>query len=533
VTEPDTRPSETEAVRSRLPLVASVSASALLLLLPWLGGPALFDRDETYYAEAAREMREAGNWFIPRLNGQAFHQKPFLPLAFICASYSVFGVNETAARMPSALFAFGTMMLTAAAARHLFGRATALRSSWILGSSLLFLLVSRSAMTDSAFLFFFTASLVAFIGTHSGVEPSRGSLLAMYGAMGLATLCKGPVGLLLPLVILLVTAWSRGGWALVRQLRPIAGTGLVCGMAVGAVLLQPAPERGGYIRDFLWRENIGRFLSPMEAHRAPFWIYLPVLLLAFLPWSPFVPGAWRAVRDRNARWLLGAWVAVPFLFFSAAATKLPHYLLPVFPALAILVGVGWERETNPRSHVLPLAVAFVASSAFPVALCLARARWPDLLPISLVWTAAAPPAGALVALFVANRPELRFALLAASMLIFIWMACGWSLPEMREVRVIRPVGLLLRSADPTPVFAYRFLEPGLLFYSQRTIERLETREEVSERARRGPFVIVVREDEAPAVRAAAGIPMKTLGGGRGFCEDSGPLRLLVLARGPS
>jgi 4-amino-4-deoxy-L-arabinose transferase-like glycosyltransferase len=153
VTEPETHSSETGAVRSRLPLAASVSAAALLLLLPWLGGPALFDRDETYYAESAREMLEAGNWFVPRLNGQAFHQKPSLPLAFICASYSVFGVNEAAARMPSVFFGLGTMLLTAAAARLLVGHTAALRSALVLGSSLLFSLVSRSSMTDSAFLF--------------------------------------------------------------------------------------------------------------------------------------------------------------------------------------------------------------------------------------------------------------------------------------------------------------------------------------------------------------------------------------------
>jgi 4-amino-4-deoxy-L-arabinose transferase-like glycosyltransferase len=508
----------------------SVPAAALLFLLPWLGRPALFDRDETYYAEAAREMRLERNWLVPRLNGREFRQKPFLPLALICASYSVFGVNETGARMPSALLGLGTILLTAAAARLLFGEAAALRSAWILGSSLLFLLVCRSSMTDSAFLFFFTWSLFAFVRSRGTAEPRTRDLLPMYVAMGLAALCKGPVGFLLPMTIIALVAWSGGGWASVRRLRPAAGSVVILSVAAVALLSFPGPDRSAYLRDFLLRENVGRFLSPMEGHRGPFWIYAPVLLIAFLPWSPFLPAAWKAVRDRKTRWILGAWVGVPFLFFSAAATKLPHYLLPVFPALAILVAAGWEGQTGRWSRTFPLVVVCALTSVLPLALFLARARWPDLLPVSLVWTAAALPAGALTALLVAKRPTLLLATLAASVLLFIWLACGWSLPALQDVRVIRPIGIQLRGMERSALFTYRFLEPGLLFYGQRTIEKLETLGQVAGEAKRESFVIVVREAEVAEVRAAAGVPLKILVRRQGFCEDSGPLGLVVLAR---
>ena len=88
--------------RHRLPDLAAIALFAAVLLIPWIGSSALFDRDETYYAEAAREMQEAGTWFFPRLNGREFDQKPFLPMAFIRLGYVVFGVNERGARMPSA-----------------------------------------------------------------------------------------------------------------------------------------------------------------------------------------------------------------------------------------------------------------------------------------------------------------------------------------------------------------------------------------------------------------------------------------------
>ena len=530
MTELETRVPRSQALRPRLPLVGSVSAAALLLLLPWLGRPALFDRDETSYAEAAREMREAGNWFVPRLNGQAFHQKPFLPLAFICASYSVFGVNETGARMPSVLFGLGTMLLTAAAARLLVGQAAALRSALVLGSSLLFSLVSRSSMTDSAFLFFFTLSIVAFLRTRGRGRAGSREFLWMYAAMGLATLCKGPVGFLLPIGIVALIAWSEGGWASLRRLRPILGAAVIVGIGAAAVAALPRPERAAFLRDLLLRESIGRYLSPREGHRAPFWIYVPVLAIAFLPWSPFLPAAWKTIRDRRSRWALGAWIGLPLLFFSAAATKLPHYVLPTFPALAILVGAGWEAEGARKSRLLPLLGAFVLSSALPLTLFLTRERWPDLLPVSIVWTAAILPAGVLTALLIFRRPTFQFATLVTSALLLLWMACGWSLPALREIRLIRPIGVRLRALEDTSVFAYRFLEPGLLFYSQRTIQRLETLEEVAARAREGHFVIVVRESEASQVREAARVPLKTLATRRGFCEDSGPVELVVLAR---
>ena len=530
MTEPESHVPESNAVGSRLPLAASVAGAALLLLLPWLGRPALFDRDETYYAEAAREMREAGNWLVPRLNGQEFHQKPFLPLAFICASYSVFGVNETGARMPSVLFGLGTMMLTAAAARLLFGEAVALRSALVLGSSLLFSLVSRSSMTDSAFLFFFTSSLFAFLRTRGTAGAGRRGFLWMYAAMGLATLCKGPIGFLLPIGIVALIAWSEGGWASLRRLQPIMGAAVIVAIGAAAVLALPRSERGAFLRAFLLRENVGRYLAPMEGHGAPFWIYLPVLAVAFLPWSPFLPAAWKTIRDRRSRWALGAWIGVPLLFFSAATTKLPHYVLPTFPALAILVGAGWEGQGTRKSRLLPLAGVFVFSSALPLALFLARDRWPDLLPVSLVWTAAILPAGAVAALIASRRSTLQFGALALSVLLLLWVACGWSLPALQEVRVIRPIGVRLRAVGDVSVFSYRFLEPGLLFYARRTITRLETLEQVAARAGQEHFVIVVREPEVSQIRAAARVPLKTLAARRGFCEDSGPMELAVLAR---
>lgn len=478
-------------------------------------------------------MRAAGTWVTPRLNGREFHQKPFLPMAFIRAGYALLGVNEWGARIPSALLGLGTVLLTAAIAQRLFGEAAGIRAGLVLGSSLLFLLISRSSMTDSAFLFFFTLALTAFLLGGSDRVPKIPGLLVMYAAAGLATLCKGPIGFLLPLAIVAIVSWSRSGLASLRRLQPLKGAAVLGLIVVPWYLFSESVRRGHLVGDFWLRENVGRFLSPMERHGGPFWIYLPVLVVAFLPWSPFVPGAWVAVPDRLSRWILGAWIAVPFVFFSAAATKLPHYLLPVFPPLAILVGVGWEKWAISKAwrRLAPLAVLVVLSGSFALAFGIAHRFWPALLPSSLLVTAAVLPAGAALALAVNRRPGAVFGALVGSMTLFAWLACGWSLPGLENVRIIRPVGILLRELKDVPVYSYRFLEPGLLFYSRRTIERLDRPEEITAVAAQPRFAIVAREQEVPGLRRAAGVPLAVVGVRRGFCEDSGPLSLVVLARG--
>jgi hypothetical protein len=142
------------------------------------------------------------------------------------------------------------------------------------------------------------------------------------------------------------------------------------------------------------------------------------------------------------------------------------------------------------------------------------------------------PAGAAAALLAGRRERLSFGSLLASMALFIWLLCGWALPGLERVRVVRAVGLRLRDAGTLPTYSYGFLEPGLLFYGRRTIEPLDRLEDVSRAiAALRPLLLVVREEEIPGLTRAGGATFEVLGIERGVCEDRGPVNLAVLRYG--
>ncbi|MEP6471607.1 MAG: glycosyltransferase family 39 protein [Acidobacteriota bacterium] len=505
-----------------------------LLFLPWIGKGALFDRDETSYAEIVREMRESHDWLLPRLNGKDFFEKPVLPFWFIGVGYASFGVNEVGARIVSALFGIGTALLTASTGRRLFGRAAGMRAGIVVSSSLLFLLVSRSALTDPSFLFFFTAAIALFVRVWQSQSSRAGPWIAMYAAIGLATLCKGPVGLVLPLTVVGSFILREGGLRSLRRLRPVLG------LAVFAVVVLPwyayaAWRTGGSsLREFILRDNVGRYLEPMQHHAGPVWIYVPALLVAFLPWSVFLPGALRAPEHGEAYRLTVLWAAIPLVFFSLGATKLPHYLLPIFPALSILVGAAWDRRPSPESAprlTPPLLLLVLLTSLFPAGFLLMSIRWPELASPTLLASAAVLPAGAIVALAFRRSRTAVFRVLVATMVLFVWLLAGVAMPRLDEERVVKPIGLLLRETEGLPTYSYGFLEPGLAFYGARTIARIDTLREVALIAKTLPaFALIAKEGDLDALLREINRPSVSVDLRRGFCEDSGRLGLVLLRR---
>ena len=318
-----------------------------VLILESLGNNTLplIDRDEPRFAEASREMRQSGDFIIPRVNGAYRFDKP--PLIYWCqvASSMVFGENDFAVRFPSALFAAATAVLTAAWATRLYGASVGFWAGLIFGTCLQLFIHGRAAVADMPMIFFFTGA------TWAAWERSQGqrSLLlwvCFYFALAAGFLAKGPVAFLPIVALLLFHLWTR---APIRS-RPRSAIygGLLVLIIIGiwgipALIL----THGEFFQVGIGKHVVMRSVAPLQSHGASglsgYFLLLPfyfiTLLFSFFPWSLFLPNTVQRLRvglDAFERYALCG-IGVVFVVFSLLQTKLPHYTLPAFPLIAILV----------------------------------------------------------------------------------------------------------------------------------------------------------------------------------------------------
>ncbi len=341
-------------------LLALLALSGLLFFLG-LGDMGLTDRDEGRNAEAGREMFDSGDHLTPTFNGELRVAKPVFLYWLMDWSYRLFGVNEFAARFPSALFGVGLILMHYFFLLHQRDQTVALFGSLMLLLNLEILGLGRMALTDSVLIFFTTASLYGFwLGLH-GRGGVRRWIWAFYIGMALATLTKGPVGFALPLIVAaLYLTWTRRWLDYWQKGVPLAGMLLFILLAApwyAAMFL----VHGEAYASGAKANTIGRFLSPMEGHHGTIFFYLPVLLLGFFPWSALLPvPLYRTLKDwyliRRGRTqpdptpgtseldlFAALWVVGVFVFFTASSTRLPHYIGPLFPAAALLTASYWSR----------------------------------------------------------------------------------------------------------------------------------------------------------------------------------------------
>jgi 4-amino-4-deoxy-L-arabinose transferase-like glycosyltransferase len=335
----------------------------IVLLLPflqYLGALPLIDPDEGRYAEIAREMLERGDLITPTLNYVVYFEKPPLLYWANAASIKLFGLNEFAARFPSALCGVMTALVTYLVARILYDRRTALLAAAILATSTGFVLQSRIILTDMMLTFCLTAALGSFLVASQRHEKPRDSSLPwylFYLFCALAVLTKGLIGIVFPAGIILVFLLLTRRWELLGRMR--LGTGLLVFLAVAAPwFVLVSLKNPGFARFFFIHEHFERFTSTVHGRGKPFWFFAPVLAVTMLPWSFYIPTAlakaWREQgreAGRTGLYLL-IWIAFIFLFFSKSGSKLIPYVLPIFPPLAILISHRIKGELERRGQGL-------------------------------------------------------------------------------------------------------------------------------------------------------------------------------------
>lgn len=519
------------------------------VMLTALGVPRLWDRDEPRNAGCAREMLERTDWIVPTFNGELRAHKPVLLYWCIMAAYSLGGVNEFTARLPSALCAIGSALATYGIGRRLFHPTVGLWSGIILSTSLMFGVAGRAATPDSLLIFCVTLAMLAYVlfaftGKDGGYFPQplwQGALI--YGAMGLAVLAKGPVGLVLPTAII-------GMFLLIQRLperepsKHLSGRLLAIFrpfhipnflttcismrplLAIGMVLLVAAPwyiavgvkTDGAFLREFFLTHNLDRATSSMEGHRGGPWYYPLAMLLGFFPWSILaIPLAlettYRLRRNdpHHAGYLFAAcWIGVWVGVFTLANTKLPSYVTPCYPALALLAGcfVHHLQQGSLLVHRYWLPASFATLGAagvgFMIGIPLATKEflpgeaWLGLLGIIPITAAAS---AAVAWHFKQTSWPVPLVASAGGLVVVGILALG----AIRADQHRHDQKMVVEWANPAtqngPVVSYGVLEPSWVFYTHRIIPQLLGRpSELARQLREHPQTcLITREQLVPAL----------------------------------
>lgn len=330
------------------PLLKLWLAAVAIAIAVHLGGPPLLDADEGRNGEVGREMAETNDYVMPRLDGLPYLDKPVVYFAAEAALMEVLGPTELAARLPAYLFTLATAAVLFRFARGI--GADPYVAAIVFLATPLTVAFARTVIFDSALMFFVVVALTAL---HRAIEErnARWSLLA-WAAMGFAMITKGPVTFVLVLFVVVPYAWRRSA---VRVVFPLPGMVLFAAVIAPWVwgVTQVVPE---FLRYIVVTETAERMATKALQRTGPPWYFVPYLIGGALPWSIVALFSWRALKKRDdAMFFVLLWLVVPFVFFSISQSKRPQYILPLMPAVALLVARIWtEARTRGAAVVVAL-----------------------------------------------------------------------------------------------------------------------------------------------------------------------------------
>jgi len=577
------------------------------IFLTNLGGAALWDLDEALYASCARDMMERGDWVVPVLAPPYDSDKPPLMFWMMMAGFATLGTTELAARIGAALCGIATVALVYYLGRRLFSRDAGFWAAMATASSIIFTVSARAATVDAALTLLSTLAIGLFALRTLAPRSSEPRPLADYftwiaiwTAMGIAVLAKGPVGLLLPaaaiglylMIInhqtsaatstatthkaavndsgtvrtlgLRITAHLR---ALARfaspanflrslwQMRPMTGVLVVLVVAGPWFVLVGWRTDGEWLREFFMKANVNAFAGgARQGHDGPIWYYLPAVLIGFFPWSvflgPTLAEAGRRIRcgrpTARACTLMLCWIGVWLVFWSLSSTKLPHYVLPAFPALALLTGMfldGWIRRgiargrgatrSSPRaawwvhsSGATMVVVGLGALIALPI---VAGIFVPGEWLLALVGPIVIAGGALYWRLAAGNRRRAAlqvFTITAVAMLTFAFAFGAARVSRYRNATWLAAT-IQAHGDDYRHVIAYRFYRQSFGYYLGGSPQRCDQPDEVARFLGRRPGGYVVALDEdAEHLRQALGDRLIEVASQPRFLDEG---QLVVLA----
>jgi 4-amino-4-deoxy-L-arabinose transferase-like glycosyltransferase len=473
---------------------ALIAAMCLILYLAGNGRVSLWDRDEAWYSQTAREMVQRGDYVVPTFNGEPRYRKPVLIYWLMTAAYSVFGDNEAGARFASGVAGAITCMLTYRLGARMAGRSVGLAAAAMLAVAPFMVVESKLATTDSVLTAMIVGALSCIWELYVSGFSWRWSL-GFWSLIGGTILTKGPFGLLFIITALVAWMLLSRQWSVVRRLNWGAGLVLVLAMCLPWCVAIYRATDGEFYRVAIGEQALGHSMSAMNEHRGFPGFYLVLALGGLLPWTLGITGVFAGFRqwsrELGPRSFLLGWIAGPMVMVEIMRTKLPQYYLPAFPAWALLIAhaiVAFQRSQNlvlspgGRRRVIVWAALGVGSASLVGALAVSRLPADLLAPFLAVTTILGAGSAVTTVAFWRARDRLGWSAAVGTWWAMQLVLGAWLLPSAEQCRIARRAGEALRgqaaSGDSVVLFGYR--EPSLVFYVGRPLPSFGSPKELAE-----------------------------------------------------
>ena len=479
-------------------IVIALAAVCYLMFFHQLGGIGFLGPDEPRYAAVARGMYETGDYITPRLHGEVWFEKPALMYWFAALGFALFGVGETGARFPSAIGATLSVFLIYWCGRRLFTRGIGFGAALILASSAGFFGLARAASMDMPLTAALTGALVFFLfGMDAEEGARRWYFYGFYAALGVGVMAKGPVAVLLPVLALAFFLLWRGGYGEWRRWHP---EGILVTLLVAAPWYIAVTWVNGweFIDVFIINQNLQRFASEMHGHQEPFYFFIPVLLLMMFPWTFLLIPALRRRFSRSEQLIL-VWALAPFVFFSLSGSKLPAYILPMAPPIALLCA---REIVSEKTRAFQVAV--LCQAVLSIAIGITAGFFGDAINVNLemygffLAGASFLAAAALVALAIWMPAPALGAFNATMMAIVVLVITSAIFPSGPTVETMEPWAEELERfvSDGQPVILYkpdRWMDYGLRYYRDNNAVTVLSGEELARLAGSGTRLLCIAE----------------------------------------
>ncbi|MCC7213108.1 MAG: glycosyltransferase family 39 protein [Candidatus Brocadia sp.] len=475
-----------------IPFLLGLISLGFVLFLFYTWSMPLIDPDEPRYASAANDMVTNNHWIVPHFNGAPRINKPPLFYWVIAISYKIFGISEFSARLPATLAAIGTVLITYLWGKRLEDRKNGFWAGVMLMASPLFFFISRLCITDMLLTFFVCASLYLFFIEYTAANKNNLRRLFLYFLLSMVFLVKGPVGILLFILITMgFLLWIRD-FQSIRRLWYLPGfllfLGIICAWGIPFWLSLGKKQ----IFTLLSQEMSGRFVSGY-AHPQPFYYYVPVFFMGFFPWSLFVfipcipilkQGQSMPSEEKRQVYFFCSWFILTVTFFSLSHSKLMTYILPISPSIALLTKSlsRWDTEdTSGKRHLRIFWFLLFVSATIPPAFISAMLKWAPtvrglstihmVIPIIILFVGTIV---ALYAFFMSRRFLQTIKVLCFTNCLVLCITMAYSVKYLGAFRSTKDlVQNCLSDKQNYMLFSYGKTKPSLVFYSGKNVLEIE------------------------------------------------------------